>query len=129
MSSVYPLGITALAGWGLGEFFGPRRWAAVAVGFVGGVVILRPGLGVFDPAALLALAGAGLFSVYQILNKVIARHDGMTTILLYTGWVGFALTSIAGLFYWEPPDLQGWLMLLVAGVFGVIGHKLGSAHV
>src|SRR3546814_2331359 len=48
----------------------------------------------------------------------------MTTSLLYTGWVGFALTSIAGPFYWTPPDLQGWIMLLVAGVFGVIGHML-----
>src|SRR3546814_783616 len=47
-----------------------------------------------------------------------------STILLYTGWVGFALTSIAGPFYWTPPDLQGWIMLLVAGVFGVIGHML-----
>jgi drug/metabolite transporter (DMT)-like permease len=124
IAAVYPLMITALSALVLGEFVGPRRWAAVAVGFVGVVVILRPGLAVFDPAALIPLAGAALFAVYQIITKVIARHDGMTTIMLYTGWVGFALTSLVGPLYWTPPDLQGWILLLVAGVLGVVGHML-----
>jgi len=124
IAAVYPLMITALSALVLGEFVGPRRWAAVAVGFAGVVVILRPGLAVFDPAALIPLLGAALFAVYQIVTKVIARHDGMTTIMLYTGWVGFALTSLAGPLYWVAPDLQGWVLLLVAGVLGVIGHML-----
>lgn len=124
IAAVYPLMITALSALVLGEFVGPRRWAAVGVGFVGVVVILRPGLAVFDPAALIPLLGAALFAVYQIVTKVIARHDGMTTIMLYTGWVGLALTSIAGPLDWHPPDAQGWTLLLVAGVLGVIGHML-----
>ena len=121
---MYPLIITALSALVLGEFVGPRRWAAVAVGFVGVVVILRPGLGVFNPAALIPLAGAALFAVYQIMTKVVARRDSMVTILLYTGWIGFALTSITGPFYWTPPDLKGWILLPIAGFMGVVGHLL-----
>ncbi|MEQ8397968.1 DMT family transporter [Thalassobaculum sp.] len=124
IAAVYPLIITALSAVVLGEFVGPRRWAAVAVGFVGVVVILRPGLGVFNPAALIPLAGAALFAVYQIMTKVVARRDSMVTILLYTGWIGFALTSLTGPFYWTPPDLKGWILLPIAGFMGVVGHLL-----
>lgn len=124
IAAVYPLIITVLSALVLGEFVGPRRWAAVGVGFVGVVVILRPGLGVFDPAALIPLAGAALFAVYQILTKIVARTDGMVTILLYTGWVGFAVTSLAGPLQWTPPDLQGWILLPVAGFLGVVGHLI-----
>jgi drug/metabolite transporter (DMT)-like permease len=124
IAAVYPLIITALSAVVLGEFVGPRRWAAVAVGFVGVVVILRPGLGVFNPAALIPLAGAALFAVYQIMTKVVARRDSMVTILLYTGWIGFALTSLTGPFYWTPPDVKGWILLPIAGFMGVVGHLL-----
>jgi len=124
IAAVYPLMITALSALVLGEFVGPRRWAAVAVGFVGVLVILRPGLGVFDPAALIPLLGAALFAVYQIVTKVIAREDGMVTIMLYTGWVGLGLTSLVGPFHWTAPDATGWVMLLFAGFMGVVGHIL-----
>ena len=70
------------------------------------------------------LAGAALFAVYQIVTKVIARRDGMTTIMLYTGWVGLALTSLVGPFTWTAPDLRGWILLPVAGLLGVVGHML-----
>ncbi len=124
IAAVYPLIITALSALVLGEFVGPRRWAAVGVGFVGVVVILRPGFSVFDPAALIPLLGAALFAIYQILTKIVARTDGLVTILLYTGWVGFAVTSLAGPLQWTPPDLQGWILLPTAGALGVIGHIL-----
>lgn len=124
IAAVYPLIITALSAVVLGEYVGPRRWAAVAVGFLGVVVILRPGMAVFDPAALIPLAGAALFAVYQILTKVVARTDGTVTILLYTGWVGFAVTSLIGPFQWNPPDLTGWILLPVAGAMGVVGHLI-----
>lgn len=124
IAAVYPLMITALSALVLGEYVGPRRWAAVAVGFVGILVILRPGMGVFDPAALLPLLGAALFAIYQILTKIVARTDGLVTILLYTGWLGFAATSLIGPLQWTPPDLQGWILLPVAGALGVVGHLI-----
>ncbi|NQW09883.1 MAG: DMT family transporter [Alphaproteobacteria bacterium] len=124
IAAVYPLIITALSALVLREAVGLRRWTAVAVGFLGILVILRPGFGVFDPVALLPLAGAALFAVYQIMTKVVARTDGTVTIMLYTGWIGFAATSVVGPFQWTAPDAAGWITLFLAGVFGIIGHLL-----
>lgn len=122
IGAVYPLVITALSALVLGETVGPRRWTAVAIGFVGVLVILRPGLSVFQPVALLPLAGAILFGVYQVMTKVVGREDGLVTILLYTGWVGLALTTLTGPVGWVWPDATGWALLMLASVLGVAAH-------
>jgi drug/metabolite transporter (DMT)-like permease len=122
IGAVFPLVITALSALWLGEQVGVRRWTAVAIGFLGMLVILRPGLAVFDPIALLPLAGATMFAVYQVMTKVIARTDNMVTILLYTGWIGFLAMSFFGPFHWVWPDAKGWGLLLLAGLLGSIGH-------
>lgn len=122
IGAIFPLVITALSAIWLGERVGVRRWTAVAIGFTGMLVILRPGLSVFDPVALLPLAGATMFAVYQVMTKVIARTDSMETTLLYTGWVGFAAMTFFGPFDWEWPDARGWGLLMLAGLLGSIGH-------
>lgn len=122
IGAIFPLIITALSALWLGERVGMRRWTAVCIGFLGMLVILRPGLAVFDPAALLPLAGATMFAVYQVMTKVIGRTDSMETILLYTGWVGFAAMTLFGPFDWVWPDTRGWGLLVLAGLLGAIGH-------
>lgn len=122
IGAIFPLIITALSALWLGEQVGMRRWTAVCIGFLGMLVILRPGLAVFDPAALLPLAGATMFAVYQVMTKVIGRTDSMETILLYTGWVGFAAMTLFGPFDWVWPDPRGWGLLVLAGLLGAIGH-------
>lgn len=124
IAAICPLFITALSALVLSEKVGPRRWAAVAIGFVGMLIILRPGLGVFDMWALLPLAGAALFAAYQIMTKVLGRVEQTDTIMLYTGWVGLAMTSLIGPFQWEQPDTTGWILLVAAGVMGVAAHLL-----
>ena len=122
IGAVFPLVITALSALWLGEAVGIRRWTAVCIGFFGMLVILRPGLAVFEPIALLPLAGAIGFAVYQVMTKVLSRTDSMETILLYTGWVGFAIMTFIGPFYWTWPDARGWGLLMLAGLLGSIGH-------
>lgn len=124
IAAICPLLITALSALVLGERVGPRRWLAVAAGFVGMMIILRPGAGVFDGWALLPLAGAALFAVYQIMTKVLGRVERTDTIMLYTGWVGLALTSFIGPAQWTTPDPTGWTLLVAAGVLGVSAHLL-----
>ncbi|MDE0729114.1 MAG: DMT family transporter, partial [Alphaproteobacteria bacterium] len=82
ISGIAPLLVTALAVPFLGEKVGRRRWTAIAIGFVGLLVIVRPGIGIFDPAALIPLGGAGLWAVYQILVRKVA-DDSAATSLLY----------------------------------------------
>lgn len=118
-----PLLATALAVPLLGEKVGPWRWGAIAVGFVGVLLIVRPGEGVFDGLALLPLLGALLWAVYQILTRAVA-DDGPETTVLYTAALGFGFWSLSGPFVWTPPDAQGWVLLFLTGLLGAVGHLL-----
>ena len=112
--AVYPLLIAALSGPVLGERVGWRRWAAIGVGFVGVLVILQPGLGVFHPAALVPLLAAFMFALYGLLTRLVSRHDGSAVSFFWTGVAGAALTSSIGIWFWEPMTRAdwGWMALL-----------------
>ncbi|MEO1276020.1 MAG: DMT family transporter, partial [Pseudomonadota bacterium] len=90
----YPLLIAALSGPVLGERVGWRRWAAIAVGFVGVLIILRPGLKVFSPEALVAVAAALMFALYGLLTRLAAKHDRAETSFFYPGVAGAAAISL-----------------------------------
>ena len=119
----FPLIVTAMSAVFLKETVGIRRWAAVLVGFIGILVILRPGLGVFRVEALIALAAAFLFALYQVLTKVAGRTDKSSTSMLYMAVVGAAVLTAIGPFYWIEPTPEAWLWLGVLSVTGVIGHS------
>jgi len=120
----YPLMITVLSALVLKEDVGPRRWAAVLVGFAGVLLILRPGAAVFNPASLLILAAAALFAVYQILTKILGRTDRPVTLTLYTALVGAVLTSAVAPFDARMPDATGLALLTLSAAAGTIGHSL-----
>ena len=120
----YPLLIAALSGPVLGESVGWRRWAAIGIGFVGILIILRPGFAVFSPAALIPLTSATLFALYGLLTRLAARQDRAATSFFWTGVAGAAAMSLVGIWFWEPmatPD-WGWMALLC--VSGATGHWL-----
>ncbi len=121
ISGIAPLLVTALAVPVLGEKVGPRRWSAIAIGFLGLLIIVRPGIGVFNPAALIPLAGACLWAVYQILMRKVA-DDSAATSLLYMAIIGALVMTVLAPFFWRPPDATGWLLLLSLGVVGSLGH-------
>lgn len=121
-----PLLVMALAALFLGEKIGPRRCAAVAMGFVGVLIIIRPGTGVFDPVSLVALAGAACWAVFQILLRVVGGRDSPETTTLYSAVVGCVAFSLAASFAWKSPDPSTWVWLLVLGGIGSVGHYLLS---
>jgi len=123
ISFVAPFIITALSGVMLGEPIGPRRWAAVAVGFVGALFILRPGSGVVHLASFLVLISATCNALYQILTRRLASRDTAEASNTYIAVVGFVLTSLALPFVWETPrTLLDLLLFASLGVFGGFGH-------
>ena len=75
----YPLLVAALSGPILGERVGWRRWLAIGFGFVGVLVILQPGMSVFDPAAIIPLLAAMMFALYGLLTRFAARKDDAAT--------------------------------------------------
>jgi drug/metabolite transporter (DMT)-like permease len=126
-----PLMVCALSGPMLGESVGWRRWLAIAVGFVGILVIIRPGTEAFHPAALLSLAAAFFGAVFGIFTRKLAGVDGAMTQQVYAG--GIALVAItpfalAGGWVW-PSDAISWVAFFTLGAAGVLGHLLISvAH-
>lgn len=119
-----PLIVTALSVPLLGEPVGARRWAAVCVGFLGVLVILRPGLGVMQPEALLALLAGFMFALYIVLTRKISRVDSTDTSILYMGWTGFAIMAVIGPFYWRWPTPEEWMFLAFLSTTSIIGHIL-----
>lgn len=118
-----PFMVALLAGPLLGERMGPRRLAAIAVGFVGVLVVVRPGLEGFHPAALLCLGAALCNALYGITTRMLAAHDSARTTMLYSGLVGLAVTAPLAPIVWEtPPSALAWLVFFGVGAFGAIGH-------
>jgi len=123
ISFVSPFITTALAGIMLGEQVGPQRWAAVAVGFLGALFILRPGSGVVHLASFLVLISATCNALYQILTRRLAARDSAETSNTYIAIVGFALSSLLLPIVWEAPrSVVDFLLLTSLGIFGGFSH-------
>lgn len=121
---VAPLMITAAAAVILGETVGPRRWAGVAAGFLGALIIVRPGTSVFDPASLLPLLGALCFAGYTISTRVLGRDEGFWTTFLYSAGLGAALSSLWVPLVWITPTPVDALLMLVMALIGTGGQFL-----
>ena len=120
-----PLMVAVIAGPILGERIGPRRLVAVAVGFVGVLVIARPGLGTMPPAALLSLTGAVAYAFYGITTRMLAPTDSSATTTLYSTVAGIALMTPVLPWIWStPPSPLTWVLLVMTGVFAAVGHWL-----
>lgn len=120
--AVSPLIVVGLTGVFLGENVDWRRWAAVAIGFVGVLIILRPGFGVFSLYALLPLAAALVFAVYVALTRVVARDDSAATSFFWAGAVGATVITPIGLWFWTPMAIEDW------GVMALLCALTAAAH-
>jgi len=119
---VGPLFVTALSVPILGDYVGPRRWAAVGIGFLGALVIVRPGSGIMHGYAILPVLAAFSHALYTITTRQLANHDLPMTTLFYTAALGAVVTTAIVPFYWVTPDMSGWLLMALAGFFGAAGH-------
>jgi drug/metabolite transporter (DMT)-like permease len=122
--AVFPLLTLALAGLLLGEFIGPRHWIAALVGFAGTLIILRPGFGIFEPAALIPLLAAMAFAAYNLLSRRISQADSFATNMLYMAVVGTIASTCFGIPAWRSPSATEWMLLGLYSVAGVVAHLL-----
>ncbi|WP_158987914.1 DMT family transporter [Lysobacter panacisoli] len=119
-----PVFVTILAVLFLGEHVRGRRWAAVALGFIGVLVIVRPGSTDFSAGTLIALLAAVLSAVVAIQIKQLSRVDAANTIVLYTYLFWVPISIVPALFVWEWPQGIAWLWVIGAGLFGTGGQVL-----
>ena len=120
-----PLLVTAMAVVVLKEKVEPARWVAIVCGFIGVLIIIRPGSGVFTWASLLPLATAACFASYQILTRRLAGIESSYTSLFYTGLVGAVLLSVPLFYTWSPPKSGAHLALFaLIGILGGFSHLI-----
>ncbi len=122
--AAYPLLVAALSGPVLGERVGWRRWLAIGFGFLGVLVILQPGLGVFDPAAVIPVISATMFALYGLLTRFAARKDSTATSFFWTGTTGAIAITCVGVWFWEPMITRDWVWMGALCITGAAGHWL-----
>ena len=130
---VEPLILTLLSPWLLGEQVGWRRYAAVIVGLSGAVIIIRPGLTAFGPAAFLPLLAAFCFALYLVLTRRLAQSGDPYLMQFTAGTAAFIVLSLALVFgtylqipvlTFVPPDWREVMLMLGLGLVGCVGHLL-----
>ncbi len=117
-----PIMITALSMPILGESVGMRRWMGVIAGFIGALIIIRPGTRGFDGGAIYFLAAALVNAGYQLLTRRIARLDDPHTTFFYTAVAGTVAASLVVPYDWRNPEPAHWLMFVGMGITGGMGH-------
>ena len=121
---VYPLMVTLVSIPILGERVGLFRFTAVAIGFLGALVIIRPGGVPLDIGVLYALVSAASYAVYIALTRKVSSHDSTATSMVYVGIIGLVLTTATGVFFWQPmPPADLGLMALVM-ISSTVSHGL-----
>lgn len=117
-----PIVLTLLAALILREHVGARRWSGVIIGFIGALIVIRPGTSMVQPSAIFAVAAACCYALYQITTRQLSHYDAPLTTLAYTAVVGALLSSFAVPFGWTWPDAAGWAWMALVGLIGGIGH-------
>ncbi|MEK0083694.1 DMT family transporter [Benzoatithermus flavus] len=135
-----PLFILALSVPLLGERVGPRQWLAVLVGFLGMLVVCRPGIGMFEPAALFSMASAFVYAVGQVLARDLGRTERASVMTFYHNLVNLTAASAIGLLAgsgtyarfahpslqfllrgWVAPGLRDLLIMAATGLIAAFG--------
>jgi drug/metabolite transporter (DMT)-like permease len=117
-----PVLVTALSGLLLGEHVGPRRWMAVACGFVGVLLVARPGSGVLGWNALLPLATAVLLAIYMMMTRIIRNQDDPAATTFYSTALGALILSVMVIFNWQALTDFQWGLMIAMGAAGAGGH-------
>ena len=124
LAFVAPLVTTALSPILLGEKVGIKRWTAVIVGFIGSLVVIRPGFIEFNLATIAALGTGCLYGVYLIITRKLHTTDNPLLTLLITGIVGVIISTLFVPIVWINPTNIQWLLLAIMGIFACLGHLL-----
>lgn len=119
-----PLVLTVIAAWQLHEPVSGLRWLCVGAGFVGTLLVIRPGRELFEWATLLPLLLVAVGAGFQLLTRAMTRHDSPGTIHLYSGLTGLVVTSAALPVFWRELPPATWGLLVLMGLFGATGHLL-----
>jgi drug/metabolite transporter (DMT)-like permease len=122
LAFVAPITCTALSPIFLKEKVGIRRWSAVLVGFLGTLIVIRPGFIDVNLATLAALACGICYGFYLVITRKLSTSDNSLLTLLFTGVVGLAIISVFMPSVWVNPTLNEWIMMAIIGLIASVAH-------
>lgn len=122
IAATSPLIVIALGVAFLGERAGPARWLAVVAGFIGVMMIIRPGLRTLDWPVLLPLVGAAMWAGYQVMTRLASRSDSADTSLIWSVLVALVVTTFVGPIDWQWPTAGAWGLMVIIAFIGAIAH-------
>ena len=122
LAFVAPLVVTAFSPFFLGERVGYKRWTAVIIGFIGSLVVIRPGFLEINLASLAALGTGIMYGFYLIITRKLSTSDNPLLTLLLTGVVGAIIATTFMPFVWVSPTFNQWSIMAAIGLFACIGH-------
>ena len=121
IGSLTPVIVVALSAIILREKVNLKTWIAIFFGFLGVLIIMRPGLSIFDPKSLIPLGAAFFLSLYQIVTRKASEYDSSETSLFYTSIVGITLMIFIIPFYWQPMQSFSYFLFIGVGIFFSLG--------
>lgn len=124
LSLIYPLLVTLFAVPILGERFGVFRLGAVGVGFVGAMVIVRPGGLPLNLGAAYAVGSSALYALYIIMTRRVGKIDAPATSMVYVSLIGLVLSGVVGVFYWTPMNWTEIGLIVILMLTTTLGHGL-----
>jgi drug/metabolite transporter (DMT)-like permease len=122
LAFVAPLIVTALSPFFLKEKVGIRRWTAVSIGFIGTLIVIRPGFIEFNLATFAALGNGICYGFYLILTRKLSSSDNPLLTLLFTGTVGAIILSLFMPSVWVNPTSNQWIMMAIIGLIASVAH-------
>jgi drug/metabolite transporter (DMT)-like permease len=121
---VNPLVVTALSPLILGERVGPRRWTAVCIGFLGTLIIIRPGFQAINAGVMLAFAAGVCLGLYFLMTRRIAGRNPAMVTTFHTSIIGAAIATAAVALTWQAPTATQWGLYALTGLIATGGHYL-----
>ena len=121
LAFIYPMISTLLSSIILKEKVGLKRWTAVIIGFVGALIVLRPGFDIIHLASFAGLGTGVAYALYVISTKKLSTDNAFLT-LVFSGLIGAIIISIFVPFVWISPTYQQWLLMICLASFGTLGH-------
>ena len=124
IGSLTPVIVVILSVIILREHVSYKTWIAIFIGLVGVLIIMRPGLSIFDPKSLIPLLASFFLGSYQVLTRQVSQYDSSETLLFYNSLIGIFFTSILSYFYWQQLNSSSFLFFLLVGIFFSLGLYL-----
>tara|TARA_B100000029_G_C17550190_1_gene949809 strand:- start:87 stop:938 length:852 start_codon:yes stop_codon:yes gene_type:complete len=122
LAFVAPICVTALSPFFLNEKVGIKRWTAVSLGFVGTLIVIRPGFIDFNLATFAALGNGICYGFYLIITRKLSTSDNSLLTLLFSGVVGTIVISLFMPSVWVMPTINQWIMMSIIGLIASVAH-------